>query len=166
MSGVPPAITLRPMTEPELTARLAGVIDQYAHDIQRAGRASAEQAHETAERQTEQLLPDGVDSPDTLVYTAEDGAGRPVGWLWLSLPSEANGRDAAWVYEIAVDPGERGKGYGRAIMRAAEDELVRRGVARLALNVFTDNPVAVRLYESLGFQVMAQQMAKPLNPPA
>lgn len=47
-------------------------------------------------------------------------------------------------------------------MLAAERELVDRGVSRLGLNVFGANKTAVRLYERLGYQVIAQQMTKPL----
>ena len=79
------------------------------------------------------------------------------------LPSAANGRDTAWVHEVLVDAGERGKGYGRAIMRAAEQELARRGVTRMALNVFAANTAAIQLYESLGYRVTAQQMAKQIG---
>ena len=86
-----------------------------------------------------------------------------MGWIWLRLPSTVHGRDAAWVCQVVVDTAERGKGYGRAIMRAAEEELASRGVARMGLNVFTDNTVALGLYESLGFEVRAQQMIKSLD---
>jgi ribosomal protein S18 acetylase RimI-like enzyme len=160
--GAPAVVTLRPMTESELGDRLPALVEGYAEDLQRTGRASAATARTESERQTVDLLPNGVATPDTLFLVAEDG-GEPVGWIWLSLPSAANGRDTAWIYNVEVDPERRGRGYGRAIMRAAEGELSERRVARLALNVFTDNPTAIRLYESLGFQATAQQMIKPLS---
>jgi ribosomal protein S18 acetylase RimI-like enzyme len=155
-------IVLRPITAAELAARIPGLVDGYAQDIHGTGRVSADHARAEAQRELDELLPDGVDTPDTLLLVAED-AGRPVGWIWLSLPG-ANNRDAAWVYDIEVAQDERGKGYGRAIMRAAEAELVARGVPRLALNVFAHNTVARRLYESLGFEVTAQRMIKKLDP--
>jgi ribosomal protein S18 acetylase RimI-like enzyme len=150
------------MTAEELTVRLPVLLDDYARDLRRAGRASAEAAPVLAEQQVAEGLPDGVDSPDTLLLVAEVD-GRPVGWIWLSLPSATNGRDGAWVYEVLIDPGERGKGYSRAVMRAAEDELVRRGVTSMALNVFAGNTAAIQLYESLGYRVTAQQMAKRIR---
>ncbi|TMM32566.1 MAG: GNAT family N-acetyltransferase [Actinobacteria bacterium] len=156
------AITLRPMTAEELAARLPALIDDYARDIHRAGRVTVEAARATAERQIAEGMPDGVDTADTLLLVAEDG-GRPVGWIWLSLPSAANGRDGAWIYEVLIDAGERGKGYGRAIMRGAEEELVRRGVTRMALNVFAGNTAAIQLYESLGYRITSQQMAKRIR---
>ena len=48
-------------------------------------------------------------------------------------------------------------------MRAAEQELARRGVTRMALNVFAANTAAIQLYESLGYRVTAQQMAKQIG---
>ncbi|OLB65835.1 MAG: hypothetical protein AUI10_05160 [Actinobacteria bacterium 13_2_20CM_2_72_6] len=156
-------IILRPMTEAELGARLPALIEGYAEDLQRAGRASAATARTESERQLVDMLPNGIATPDTLLLVAEDG-GQPVGWIWLSLPTPANGRDTAWVYNVEVDADRRGRGYGRAIMRAAEDELTERGVTRFALNVFGDNPVAIGLYESLGFRVTQLQMAKTVSP--
>ena len=39
-----------------------------------------------------------------------------------------------WVYYVAVDPDHRYKGYGRAIMNAAEDWLRQRGIQKLQLH--------------------------------
>ena len=151
------------MSATELTARLPALIDDYARDLHRSGRVSTQPAARVeAERQTAQLLADGVDTADTLLFVAED-EGRSVGWIWIGVPSTANGGDSAWVYQVLVDAGERGKGYGRAIMRAAEQELARRGMTRIALNVFAGNTAAIQLYESLGFRVTAQLMAKKIG---
>ena len=144
------AIILRPMTAAEYAAWLPSIVDSYAHGLARAGQASADAARDAAERQIANLLPDGLDTEDMLLFTADGDSGRPVGWIWLRLPSTVHGRDAAWVCQVVVHAAERGKGYGRAIMRAAEEELTSRGVARVGLNVFTHNTVALGLYESLG----------------
>jgi ribosomal protein S18 acetylase RimI-like enzyme len=37
-------------------------------------------------------------------------------------------------------------------------------VHRVGLNVFGTNQTAIRLYESLGYEVLSQQMAKRLTP--
>lgn len=56
-----------------------------------------------------------------------------------------------WVYYVAVDPHRQGKGYGRAIMNAAEDWLRATGIEKLQLLVRSDNAQVKAFYESLGY---------------
>ncbi len=56
-----------------------------------------------------------------------------------------------WVYYVAVDPDYRQKGYGRAIMQAAEEWLRSCGIAKLQLMVRGDNAQVHAFYESLGY---------------
>ena len=57
-----------------------------------------------------------------------------------------------WVYYVAVDPDRRSKGYGRAIMDAAEDWLRAAGIAKLQLLVRRENAKANAFYQSLGYR--------------
>jgi ribosomal protein S18 acetylase RimI-like enzyme len=56
-----------------------------------------------------------------------------------------------WVYYVAVDPGHREKGYGRAIMNAAEDWLRDAGIEKLQLMVRPGNETVKAFYESIGY---------------
>jgi ribosomal protein S18 acetylase RimI-like enzyme len=56
-----------------------------------------------------------------------------------------------WVYYVAVDPARREKGFGRAIMNAAEDWLRARGIEKLQLMVRGDNTRVQAFYGSLGY---------------
>lgn len=56
-----------------------------------------------------------------------------------------------WVYYVAVDPATRDKGYGRAIMEAAEEWLRQRGILKLMLMVRPDNTTVQAFYESIGY---------------
>ena len=56
-----------------------------------------------------------------------------------------------WVYYVAADPTLRGKGYGRAIMNAAEDWLRAAGIAKLQLLVRPENSGVAAFYQSIGF---------------
>ena len=85
-----------------------------------------------------------------------------VGWLWLAVPGPDPDRLMAWVYNIEVDPAFRGRGYGRAAMILAEGEARSHGMTSLGLNVHGQNTVARSLYDSLGYDVTALQMKKPL----
>ncbi len=57
-----------------------------------------------------------------------------------------------WVYYLAVAESERGRGLGRAMMRAAEDWLAKRGVPRLNLMVRADNSAVRAFYAALGYR--------------
>lgn len=55
------------------------------------------------------------------------------------------------VYVVAVDPGERGSGLGRALTLAGLHLLRARGLDQVMLYVDASNTAAIALYEGLGF---------------
>ncbi len=59
----------------------------------------------------------------------------------------------AFVMDVAVHPDHRGRGLGRGLLLAAIHALRETGFGLLGLAVTAQNP-AVRLYDSLGFQVV------------
>lgn len=58
-----------------------------------------------------------------------------------------------WVYHVAVAPGVRRRGYGRAMMVAAEERLRALGCPKLNLQINRSNAEVVAFYESLGYAV-------------
>ena len=58
-----------------------------------------------------------------------------------------------WVYYLAVAPGHRRSGLGRALMAAAEAWLAERGCPKIQLMVRDDNAAAIAFYRSLGLEV-------------
>ena len=155
-------ITLRPMTEAEYPQFLERLLENYSADIALARGLPADEARRQATQQTEELLPHGVRSDGQLLFTAVDDTGGPVGLLWLATRSP-NGAQAGWIYDVEVDEAHRGRGYGREIMLFAEQECRRHGLTALRLNVFGPNVTARRLYESLGYEITSQTMAKRLD---
>ena len=154
-------VALRPMTEAEYPAFRERLLEHYSADIAGARGLPAGIALRQATKQADELLPHGIHTDGQLLFTAVDDAGRPVGLLWLATHSP-NGAQAGWIYDVEVDEAHRGKGYGREIMLLAEQECRRHGLTSLRLNVFGSNAVARSLYESLGYEVTSQNMAKRL----
>ena len=156
-----PAVRLRPMTPEEFPAFMAESKAGYAHDIEVHGDQTREAALAKAEADFPAVLPLGLETPGHAIFAVEaDGAA--VGRLWLA-ERQAGGRRTLFIYDISIDPGEQGRGYGRAAMRLAEEEAERRGIGRIELNVFGGNDVARGLYRSLGYVETAVQMAKALD---
>ena len=59
--------------------------------------------------------------------------------------------DEATLFNIAVDPDFQRRGIGKALLEHLIDELEKRGVLTLWLEVRASNVAAIALYESLGF---------------
>ncbi len=59
--------------------------------------------------------------------------------------------DEATLFNIAVDPAFQRRGFGRELLEHLIDELEKRGVVTLWLEVRASNAAAIALYESLGF---------------
>jgi ribosomal protein S18 acetylase RimI-like enzyme len=155
-------LELVPMTPEEFDRRSADLQARYAEDLRDARGMTADAAAAEAAEATRAILPDGVRTDRALVRAARVD-GRTVGWVWVMLPGVGGRPEMAWLYNIDIDPDHQGKGYGRALMLAVEAELRRLGVATWGLNVFGGNTRAVGLYESLGFRVTSQQMAKTIG---
>jgi ribosomal protein S18 acetylase RimI-like enzyme len=152
------------MTDAEFALFRTRVVRDYAADKAKAGEWPAERSEELAEAQTDQLLPEGTRTPGMLLLMAETKADGPVGYAWLALTGPEVAR--AWIYDIAIDEEQRGKGYGRALLNGLEQTALEHGCSSIGLNVFAGNDVARRLYERAGFRLTSIQMAKALGPDA
>lgn len=85
-----------------------------------------------------------------------------IGHVWVTLQRQHGSGGGAWIYDIEVEPEQRGKGFGRALLMAAEEETARHGISKIGLNVFGSNMIARSLYESAGYEVSSTQMTKKL----
>jgi RimJ/RimL family protein N-acetyltransferase len=70
----------------------------------------------------------------------------------VSVLPYARARRTGYVV-MGVRTAYSGKGLGRALLGAARDEAVRRGLRRLELTVMTHNLRALNLYLSCGFEL-------------
>ena len=56
-----------------------------------------------------------------------------------------------WLEDLYVDAKARGRGLGRLLTQAVIDRATARGCRRVELDVNSENPPALALYRSLGF---------------
>jgi ribosomal protein S18 acetylase RimI-like enzyme len=154
-------LRLRPATPDEIQAWLPKVAAEYAADIVGSGSLPPEQARQKAEGEIGMQLAAGPARAAQLFYRliADE---QPVGWLWLAVPSPGGDPAMAWVNYVQVDEEFRYRGYGRQAMLLAEEEAAARGMTSVGLSVLSNNMVARDLYDSLAYQVTAQQMKKVL----
>ena len=87
-----------------------------------------------------------LSNPTSAVLLAHDGAVL-VGGVMVGFDGHRG-----WVYYLATHPEHRGRGIGRALMTAAEQNLRALGCPRIRLMVRGDNLLARDFYEAVGYQ--------------
>ena len=84
---------------------------------------------------------------------------RPVGYCWTRIMNAENpvtGGLKGEIHMLGVDPDYRKKGIGRNVLLAGLADLKSRGVNIVELTVDGQDPVALGLYKSLGFEVFSR----------
>jgi [ribosomal protein S18]-alanine N-acetyltransferase len=130
------------MPTPPFEIRRAGVED--LDDLERLERECFDEATRFSRRQLRDLL--GAPSARAWVLIHEGSVAADA--VTLLRP----GTQTARIYTLAASTAHRGKGFGKALMKACVDDLRSDGAKRIVLEVSVENAGAIRLYESLGFQ--------------
>jgi len=132
------------LADPADAAAILQLIDAYARDP-RGGGAALPQAVR------ERLVPGLAAHPTARAWLAFEGdaaVGVCVGFIGYST---FQARPLLNIHDLAVLPGQRGHGVGRALLAAAESQARVEGCCRLTLEVQEDNLPARRLYARCGF---------------
>jgi ribosomal protein S18 acetylase RimI-like enzyme len=91
-----------------------------------------------------------LEAAEESIWVAEDGE-MALGWISASRSRDVDAAQTTGeIWAIYVDPICWGKGVGRALFAAAEQELRKRGFTDATLWVLKDNERAVRFYLSIG----------------
>ena len=110
-------------------------------------RAAYQKYVERLGRQPQPVIRDYRDAiAEGLVWVLED-AGTAAGLLVLTPEP-----DCLLIYSIAVDPTRQGRGHGQRLMRFAEAEARRQGLARVRLYTNEHMSENVGFYRSLGYR--------------
>ena len=84
---------------------------------------------------------------------------KPIGYCWTRIMIEENpaaGGVKGEIHMLGVDPDFRKKGIGRNILLAGLADLNSKGVTIVELTADGEEPVAMGLYESVGFKVCSR----------
>jgi ribosomal protein S18 acetylase RimI-like enzyme len=155
-------IALEPMTQAQFDAWLSRAIAEYAQDHVVDGRWSEEEAVEKSRAEHDQLLPQGLKTPDHHLWSIVSASDRKaVGILWVAIRQTP--KPNAFIYNIEIFPEFRRRGFAEAAMRMLEVEARRMGAETVRLHVFGHNTAARPLYEKLGYTATNIVMAKPLT---
>jgi ribosomal protein S18 acetylase RimI-like enzyme len=137
-------------------------IADYAADMIRVGAWPPDTAHEQATALFDRLLPDGRGTVGHEFRAVVTEAGDTVGAVWFG-PDDEVGRGAAFIWDVAIDAAQRGRGYARAAMEALEPLARSLGYDAIRLHVFGDNTVARNLYRSVGYAETDVTMLKRIG---
>ena len=100
------------------------------------------------EKRARVALRQAIDSRDSVVLVAEDGAGELVGFCTAYYTIHAiRFGPRAWVEELAVHPEHRSQGIGARLLDAAKGWARERGATHLKLDSSTARTDAHRFYE-------------------
>jgi ribosomal protein S18 acetylase RimI-like enzyme len=96
-----------------------------------------------------------------ILWAAELPGAGIIGQAFVQLigsrPELADGMMRAYIYSVRVRPPYRNLGIGSQIMGKAETNLIEQGFSYAILNVNKDNSKARKLYEMLGYAVIADE---------
>lgn len=153
------SLLLTPMTAERFRSWNEHQIAVYAQDKVDAGTWPEADAVQRSADENAALLPQGTDTPGHHLFVGLTD-GHEVGTLWLFSDAATS---EAFIYDIEVDPDQRGKGHGRELLEGAEAWCADHSIGVLRLHVFGFNDVAISLYESAGFETTDITMAKQIR---
>ncbi len=100
------------------------------------------------------------DDSDILIY---DNDGSVVGFILLQAKQRpdfqfiVSGKHC-FIMDLIITENHRGKGFGTALMNSAKDWAKEHNCNIVTLDVLSNNPRAIALYEKFGFIPKAQEM--------
>ena len=134
-------MTVRPIRPDDVPA-VVGLVRELA-DYERA----LSEVHLTEEQLRASLF---GDSPALFGHVAEDD-GAVVGVaLWFLNFSTWRGTHGIYLEDLYVQPGHRGRGLGRELLRTLAAVCVERGYSRLEWSVLDWNTPSIEFYEAAG----------------
>lgn len=155
-------IKFKSMNSEEFDQFSADSKNRYIVDKIKANGMTPDEAKKMADADFARILPDGYQSKDNFLFNIVDPENNNVGYLWYCIRGALNNKKA-FIADILIRDKFRGKGYGRETMLLLEADVKSRGLKHIGLHVFGFNEVAIKLYQSMGYQTTDLVMEKNLG---
>ncbi|WP_201190631.1 GNAT family N-acetyltransferase [Pseudomonas fluorescens] len=103
-------------------------------------------------KQSRDFIAERIARDESVIFFAEDAAGQALGFVQLFPTFSSIEAHRTWLLgDLFTAPAARGRGVGKQLMNTARAFALLSGAKGLTLETATDNHVAQRLYESLGY---------------
>ena len=151
-----PPVRLRNMTAPEFARFRVRSVADYAKDLMRSGGPSEAQCRMQAQREWDELLPEGAATENHFLLAVEDRKrGEAVGQIWF-LYEITDGVRQAFLSDLQIDAPERRKGYASSALSEMERRAETDGCLESVIYVWRHNFPGVRLYRKNGYLVFRE----------
>ena len=149
-------VCLRRMNGREFEAFHQKSIEEYAQNLMRDQKLSAQDALRRADKEFTEIVPQGADTPGNELMIIEDAkTGQDVGAMWFVL-EEDDGVKVAFLSDFWIDEAHRRRGYAAAALGEMQKKAREAGCEECRLFVWAHNEPAMRLYEKCGYAVLRQ----------
>jgi ribosomal protein S18 acetylase RimI-like enzyme len=102
--------------------------------------------------QSRQFLAERLTRDESVIFYVQDASGQALGFVQLYPSFSSIDAHRTWLLsDLFTASQARGRGVGSLLMNAAREFAVATGAKGLVLETATDNHIAQRLYESLGY---------------
>lgn len=102
--------------------------------------------------QSRQFLAERLARDESVIFYVQDASGQALGFVQLYPSFSSIDAHRTWLLsDLFTASQARGRGVGSLLMNAAREFAVATGAKGLVLETATDNHIAQRLYESLGY---------------
>jgi diamine N-acetyltransferase len=103
-----------------------------------------------------------------LFYVVENEVGHSAGYIWVELKQSKEtpfkyASSTLFVHQLSVNENERGKGYGRALLKHAEHIAKSHQISSIQLDYWEFNVEANNFYKKQGFEPTRQHVIKHLS---
>lgn len=146
------------MNETEFEDYIADKEKRYAETLASHTYEITESADIRAKKLIQQYLPNDFYTKQhefyKIVYNNEDS-----GYVWIKIDEE---KKSAFLYEIFIFDQFRSNGIGTMVMNEIQKYLSCKEIQYFKLHVFGTNVKAIKLYETLGFEVAGINMYKKI----